>query len=177
MGNSQIPKDRPPLEEIAKRTAEGAAALDVAWMAVGMRDHDRMLWDHAKRLRDGHRAMAKAAGFEVEEMADDMGDIVVTGDNYFSNGTQAPWQKQQPSPQPTPTTQQPPTSPQVVPAPAQNGTLDTLVKAGILAAATALGAGGTYLATRPTPATPPPAAQDQLDYQLHLLPPDKPAAP
>ena len=82
--------DRPPMEEIAKRTAEAGAGLAAAAKAVALQDHQRMLRDHADRVKDGHRWMAKVSGADVTDReGDDMGDIIVTGDIYGDQAVKA----------------------------------------------------------------------------------------
>lgn len=76
--------DLSPQQEIAKRLAEAGGGLAAAGRAVGLQDHQRLLRDNARRVRESHKALAKAAGMEsvLEDDAegDDMGDILVTGD-------------------------------------------------------------------------------------------------
>jgi hypothetical protein len=73
--------DRQPLEEIANRTATAGAGLAAAAKAVGLADHKRMLEDHARRVRDGHRVQMRSLGMEASEPEDDeMGDVFVCGD-------------------------------------------------------------------------------------------------
>lgn len=85
----QEPLDRHPLAEIAKRAAEGTQGLYTAALAVGVEDHRRMLKDHAERLKAGFTDARKASGFGGEKDAksegegDEMGDIIVTGDNHY----------------------------------------------------------------------------------------------
>lgn len=80
------PPDRSPMEEIGKRFAEAGGGLKAAAFAVGLENHRALLTDHRKRVQDGHKAMADAIGAKttVDEPQDgeDMGGILVTGDNH-----------------------------------------------------------------------------------------------
>jgi hypothetical protein len=58
-----------------KLTHMGAAAA-----VVGLEDHRAMLAAARRRTRDGHVAMSKAAGVQVSEEDDDVGDLTITGD-------------------------------------------------------------------------------------------------
>ena len=53
----------------------GAAAT-----AVGLEDHREMLAANRRRTREGHVAMAKAAGESLPMEDEEMGDILMTGD-------------------------------------------------------------------------------------------------
>lgn len=96
--------NRPAKEEIAKRAAEAGAGLAAAAQAVGLEDHRRMLRDASKRLRDGHRAMMRAAGQpETSDASDgDMGggNIYVTGD-IDAHPMSLPWAPPPPKGMPT----------------------------------------------------------------------------
>ncbi len=80
--------DRPPIAEIAKRTAEAGGGLAAAVHGAAVINAVRAARDYAQRVKDSHRIEMKMAGLEQEEQADhgddDMGDInlVVTGDLY-----------------------------------------------------------------------------------------------
>ena len=82
-------QDRSPRAEIAKRAAEGGQGLATAAFAVGLENHRMTLMDHIKRVRESHEAMKQAAGKtelaadKPKESGDDMGDIIVTGDNHY----------------------------------------------------------------------------------------------
>jgi len=79
-----------PRAEMAERFAE-STGLRTATMAAGLEDHRRMMADNARRLAEGHKAMARAAGMEdlvADPGGDDVGDILVTGDiNVGTNGS------------------------------------------------------------------------------------------
>ena len=76
--------DLSPTQELAKRAAEAGGGLAAAAKALGLQDHQRLLRDSARRVRESHRGMAKAAGMEdtleAAGAGDDLGDILVTGD-------------------------------------------------------------------------------------------------
>lgn len=134
------------MEQNLERLAERLLPIKVAGAAVGLEDHRRMLAAHAQRVLDSHRAMAKAAGFELpaEQGADNLGDIIITGDII--------------QPTPPPPSSPPPSSPP-----------SRLLHVALLAAGLAAGGiGGPLIASllmgsRPAavqPAGPPPAAQE-----------------
>lgn len=86
--------DRHPMHELGKRFAEGCGGLYVAGRAITLSDHQRMLRMHAKRVCEDHRAQQIAAGFRSPEDGidcceedEDMGDISVTGDQYYYGST------------------------------------------------------------------------------------------
>src|SRR5262245_35658773 len=56
---------RTPQQQVAERSAEGIG-LGTAAAAVGLQDHQRMLASAAQRLREGHVASARAAGFGAD---------------------------------------------------------------------------------------------------------------
>lgn len=102
-----MPQDRTPEQEVAKRTAEAGGGLAAAAKAVGLRDHARMLDRYDQRLRRGEELSYRAMGMTGRQLdessgagqgGDDVGDIVVTGDQTY-NITQPP-QQSQPSGQP-----------------------------------------------------------------------------
>ncbi len=80
-----------PQQEIARAAATTGARLAVAAHAVALDNHRQMLADHAQRVRDGHKAMAKAAGMEdavgATPETSDMGNFIVTGDINVSDPT------------------------------------------------------------------------------------------
>lgn len=71
-----------PKRESAERAAETIPGLSAAAAAVGLQDHQRMLHQHAQRLKDTYE-MGKAA-FTGEKQqqpsGDEIGDILITGD-------------------------------------------------------------------------------------------------
>ena len=68
-----------------KLTQMGSAAT-----AVGLEDHRAMLAATRKRTREGHVAMATAAGTQLESEADDVGDLIMTGDIQLQQETRQP---------------------------------------------------------------------------------------
>lgn len=135
-----------PAMEMAERVAETLPGLKAAAAAVGLQDHQRMLRDHARRVKDSHRLMAEAAGLKVDESVDDMGDIIITGD----------------------ITHQPPK--EKPPAP-----LGTLAKVGMAAALLGTGAaiplGVNALANRP--ASAPAVTDNDTPWELRIVPEEK----
>lgn len=88
--------DRNPIQEIANRAASAGAGLAAAAKAVGLADHKRML-DHAStRVREYHEAQMMAMGLTREEIdamapgAEDMGDVITTGDITFQGQQSTP---------------------------------------------------------------------------------------
>lgn len=69
-----------PLEQVAERSAETHPALSAAAAAVGLQNHRQALSSHEQRLKDSHAAQMKAIGMEPTGGADEMGDILITGD-------------------------------------------------------------------------------------------------
>lgn len=102
-----MPPDRTFEQEVAKRAGEAGGGLAAAAKAVGLRDHARMLDRHDQRLRRGEELGYRALGVSGQQLdelsgagqgGDDVGDIVVTGDQTY-NITQPP-QRPAPSGQP-----------------------------------------------------------------------------
>ena len=169
MPTAQQIQDRSPVQEIGKRTAETVPGLQAAAHAVGLEDHRRMLRDNASRVRDGHRAMMLAAGFNPRQLgasdeADDadMGGIVVTGDITYS-GVMPPAMQQQMQSQP---------------APAVAGGVPGWVKSGLVATGMVGSAlGGALLPglvgnqrPAPQPPAPPPSYTDtNTNYELQII--------
>lgn len=92
--------DRPPIEEIAKRTAEAGAGLAAGAKAVGLADHREMLRDHARRVRDDHEWAKQLRGQEPSAAGgDEMGDIIVTGDIYGDAAVRALEKRKQSQPE------------------------------------------------------------------------------
>lgn len=176
MPTAQQIQDRSPVQEIGKRTAETVPGLQAAAHAVGLEDHRRMLRDNASRVRDGHRAMMLAAGFNPRQLgasdeADDadMGGIVVTGDITYS-GVMPPAMQQQMQSQP---------------APAVAGGLPGWVKSGLVATGMVGSAlGGALLPGLMGGSSQPPAAQQpseppkytdtNTNYELQIIKDDEP---
>lgn len=86
--------DRPPLEEIAKRTGEAGAGLIAAVHAGAVREHVNAQGAYARRVADDHAAgmvtagMAEAGDFSPPE-DESMGNITVTGDLYGDTAVNA----------------------------------------------------------------------------------------
>jgi hypothetical protein len=163
-----------PAQELAERSAESIPALQAAAAAVGLQDHQRMLRDHARRVRDSHRLGAKAAGLDdlpADAGGDDLGDIIISGD---ITNTYLPAQSTPPAAKPDMTN-------------ATNG-LTNLARAAIIGASLLSGGIGgaiplvaNLLFSKPAPApvaTPapappaPPAPQPtkQPGYEIRLVP-------
>jgi hypothetical protein len=68
-----------------KLTQMGSAAT-----AVGLEDHRAMLAATRKRTREGHVAMANAAGTQLESEADEVGDLIMTGDIQLQKDADQP---------------------------------------------------------------------------------------
>lgn len=167
--------DRSPVEEIANRVATSVAGLKVAAGAVGMEDHRRMLRDNARRVADSHRAAMKQLGFasttEGDEMEEDMGNIIVTGDiTIGDNGrnTQLPWESPRPT-SPAATQQPAPTAP-AEPKPG----MSNLAKAGLAALALSGPVGGLAGYFLSKPSTNTTVVQPGDGTGIGLLPPSKP---
>ena len=75
-----------PSSQAAQTLAGPGLNLVLAARAVGLENHRQLLADAQKRTREGHLAMAKAAGMgdvvdsEDTGMGDEMGHLIVTGD-------------------------------------------------------------------------------------------------
>lgn len=145
-------------EKIAQKVADLAPGMVAAARAMALQDHRRTLNSYQKRVNDSHRMQAKALGMEdvvSDSPEDDMGDIIVTGDNYYY-GPQPPpmpWAKDQPQqPQSTP---EPPSQP-----PEDESLLSKIAKPAAIAAGT-MAAGGIGAAAVNTlwPDDPPPVVQ------------------
>lgn len=76
--------DRPPIAEMAKRAAEAGGGLAAASKAVAIENYRASSTAHRQRVADSHAAGMKTLGFDVGNQleADDMGDLIVTGDVY-----------------------------------------------------------------------------------------------
>jgi len=139
-----------PQQEVADTVAKLAPRLAVAAHAVGLEDHRRLLSDYAQRVRDGHKAMANAAGMgdTVTELPrDDMGNLVVTGDINVGGGDASSVQKilealNNQQSKPTATTQ-PATAAGA--ATGMSNLAKVVTAAGLLLGGSGLGAGTTYL--------------------------------
>jgi len=74
------------LKEELVKIAPQEAGLMMAARAIATEDYRRAMRDHAQRVRESHKAMAKAAGAEDSLLddpeAEDMGDINISGDHY-----------------------------------------------------------------------------------------------
>ena len=114
-----------------------ARLLKLEWVAKDQNEYQ-------KRLREGHAAMAKAAGVDVDPKVEDMGHIIYAGDG---STVRVSTDEQKPEMKP-PKTLKPPVN--------GNGALAKFIVGGALALATAGGAGLlTYILTRPAPNPPP----------------------
>ncbi len=131
----EMPNQQEPIPEGLERLAEGMPGLHLGALAVGLQDHQRMLRDHAKRVRESHLFGMRAAGATPKELSegeavaegDDMGGIYICGD-IIGSDAKVPWerkgesQKQQPQSPPRtepprqPTEQPPQTTDQRQPA-------------------------------------------------------------
>ncbi len=161
-------KAQSPAQELAERAAESIPSLQAAAAAVGLQDHQRMLRDHARRVRDSHRVGARAAGMDdiaAEPTGDDMGDIIISGD--ITNTYLPPPLAAQ--------TSQPTAAPASNSAPAAPG-LSNWTKAALVAASLASGGVGAaiplltnLLSNKPAP---PPATQPLKlqGYEIRLVP-------
>lgn len=97
------------MDQVLKEMAPEVAGLYTLAKAISIQDHKRMLDSHAQRVREGHRAMARAAGMEdlIEpekaEGADDMGDTFTIGDTVHYYGAVTAGNQQTPATAPTST--------------------------------------------------------------------------
>ena len=143
------PPKQTPLENSAQQLSGPGLNLILAARAVGVESHRQLLADAQKRTREGHLAMAKAAGMQdtvdMQDtgMSDDMGHLIVTGDisvqaNKDGSMPRMPWDVDQPVQQPT---QQQPAQP----SQPSGGIMDKLKAAIPYVAAIAAG-GGSVLA-------------------------------
>jgi len=126
-----------------------------------------MLRDHANRVSDGHRAMAKAAGMEEtigSSEGEEMGDLIVTGDIHVTQSgdgeASLPFLSTRKSTAPQPATPQ--------------ADVPAWMKAATIAAAL-MGMGGTGFGLATLMNRPPATAEadESMRYGLDLLPPDK----
>ncbi len=94
-------KDRPPIEEIAKRVGEAGAGLVIAAHAAALIDQVRMQRDYSERVNNSHEIqndiLRDLAGLTEKQTSEapnnggeDVGDIklVVTGDIYGDKAVQ-----------------------------------------------------------------------------------------
>mgnify|MGYP001610293041 CR=1 FL=1 len=146
------------LNETMDQAAKTYSRLALGAKAVALQDHQRMLRDHATRVRDSHRAMMQAAGFEAKEQADEpMGDIGI-GDTYIFGGQAA------------------------TPAPANNAAaapqVGSLLKNAAIATVLLAAGGGAGVAVPWALGMfnrgQPPAATSPNEYVLRVVPDDAP---
>jgi phosphoenolpyruvate-protein kinase (PTS system EI component) len=86
--------DRPPMEEIAKRTAEAGAGMAAAAKAIALEGMRANGHEYRQRVRDSHALGMRLLGYDVGEngngaMSSGAGDIVVTGDVYGDEAVNA----------------------------------------------------------------------------------------
>jgi len=149
---------------------------------------DRDNRNYAKRMREAQLEKMFPGASKIGEdinfpSEDDMASISIDSpinNYYYGNGGQAAQPQQQPiQPQQPFQQQQPPMA--VAPPERQSGLSDfakSMITGAAIAATGAAGAGGTYLAMRPTTPIAPttivsPSTQDSREYSLRLLKADK----
>ncbi len=168
-----------PTEEIAERFAEGTGLRTAAW-AAGLRNHIALMAGYRQREKVASKveaaALGKMSGVEADMPEEDVGDIIVTGDNHYYGDSgkrpTMPWEKNPPPPTaeekppapPAPPDPQPPVVEQVQAA------LPTWVKVAIMAG-TVLGSGAAGVALNQLFGVN--SEIDPRDYKLNLLPPDE----
>ncbi len=155
-----------PRKTIADRVADILPGVKAAQAGVMLQDLQATQQAHRRRTADGHKAMAKAAGVEIDDpnAGDDMGDIVITGDITVTQ-----------SPAPSPAATPPP-----LPSPAQQPKSQfpkLLAKAAITAALVGSGAGaampwllGMFDKTPPPVVTSPPEQWTERRLELYMPP-------
>jgi len=79
-----------PLQTTVENLTQKLTHLGAAATAVGLEDHRAMLAAHRKRTHDGHVAMSHAAGMQVSDEEDDVGDLTITGDIQLQQETRQP---------------------------------------------------------------------------------------
>jgi hypothetical protein len=172
-----------PLQQVAETVADTAPKLAIAAKAIALEDHRRMLREHAGRVADSHRAMAKAIGMEdavvLASEEDAMGHLIVTGDINVSDpaalqgAINALAGKQSPSPSPAPAQATDTSAAPAAPA-ASTATpfwQKALVSAAMVASGAGAGAGIPWLLgafDEPAAVATPTFEDKNTQYELHL---------
>ena len=87
------PPQLDPATTLRNRLAASIPGLGIAAHAIGLENIRGVFADARQRTRDGHKAMAGAAGFDVGKGGDDVGDLIVTGDIHTHQQQSAPEKK------------------------------------------------------------------------------------